>query len=255
MRRHESTKQNAGFTSVEIAMVASVIAIIALLILPLFRNRSEEAKLVAAQDELQSLAKALLLVEADTGQLFRLQDLDNAQSASDALGTIRPGFDVPIAWSDFRGVGFIPWITLSEAQRIRLLPPTSGGGATVGASYWRGPYLAFPRSTTYQILFTQRPWVFNSNGGPIYNVTAADGYPAPGGGVIDDPQDRFPIDPWGSPYIFINLAETGYGPRLLYSMGPNSIPGNTTNPLAPGPYDSRFTGGELGTGDDIEYIF
>jgi type II secretory pathway pseudopilin PulG len=239
---------------VEIAMVASVIAILALLILPLFRNRSDEAKLVAAQDELQSLAKALLLAEADTGQLFRLQDLDNGTTIADAAGDIRPDLDIPIAWSDFRAVGEIPWVTLSEVQRNRLFPPT--GTSAVGASYWRGPYVSFQRSITYIELFNLRGWVFYSNGGPIYNVhPTTGGYPAPGGGLYDANEDRIPVDPWGSPYIFINLAETGYGPRLLYSMGPNGIPGNTANPNQPGPYYSSLTGGELGTGDDLQFIF
>ena len=63
--KHKKLK-SSGFTAMEITMVATIIAIIALLILPLFRARTDEAKEVAARDEIDSIVKAEVLVNADT---------------------------------------------------------------------------------------------------------------------------------------------------------------------------------------------
>lgn len=239
-----------GFTAVEIAMVASVIAILALLILPMFRNRSEEAKSVAARDELQSLAKALLLAQADTGRYFRLQDLDNGLAS--ALD--RPDINVPITDA---------FDTLTENQRFQLVQPS--GAVQLGASYWRGPYISFQKSITLGQLLAARPYLFRNQAqpaipfqGPIWSAhsTSGTGFPKSGnvyGAVFDPNADRIPVDPWGSPYLFI--AETQYGGhRMLFSMGPNGIPGNTTTPTDPTRYYPPPVG-ELGTGDDIQYIF
>ena len=78
-------RQEQGFTAVEIAMVATVIAILALLILPLFRTRTEEAKITAARDDMRSLAIAQMAAMADTGYYFRPQDLDNTQQVYELL--------------------------------------------------------------------------------------------------------------------------------------------------------------------------
>jgi len=254
MRRHlPTTTHPKGFTAIEIAMVASVIAILALLILPLFRSRSEEAKLTAARDELQSLAKALLLTEADTGHFYRTQDLDNGPTASDASGIIRTDIDVPIVYSGVNpDLTDVPWVTLTTQQRNRLIPAVGNTNQIVGSSVWRGPYISFQKSVPYSFLKAANPELFVDLGGPMYDVTGARSFPYPGGGVIDAPADRIPVDPWGAPYLFINLSETGYGPRLLYSMGPNGLPGDNTPPYL---YSSYRTGGDLGLGDDMEYIF
>lgn len=253
MRRQTDTTQQKGFTAIEIAMVASVIAILALLILPLFRTRSDEAKLVAARDELQSLAKALLLVEADTGHAFRLQDLDNGITASGGGGVVRPGIDVPVVWSGSNPtLTGVPWVTMNDTERTKLLPASGSSASLIGASFWRGPYISFQKSLPYAFLKAARPEMFVDLGGPIYDVTGGRSYPYPGGGVTDDSDDRIPIDPWGGPYLFVNLAETGYGPRLIYSMGPDGLPGDATPPYV---YTSKRLGGDLGNGDDIEYIF
>ncbi len=239
-----------GFTAVEIAMVASVIAILALLILPLFRKRTDEAKLVAARDELQSLAKAMILVEADTDRTFRLQELGQS--------------DVPTG-AFYR--------TLTADERARLTAPVAGSGTgEVGATFWRGPYIAFQKSISVNDLknttTTRRPYMFSDQGGPIYYVDN------------NDNDLRIPIDPWGSPYIFLDYrdtsfrtalrndygVETSYNQRVMYSLGPDGIPGSlgvnpggftTTDPFYyMVPYRIN-QGGVLGNpnSDDLEFIF
>lgn len=246
MRRqmHPPT-QEKGFTAIEIAMVASVIAILALLILPLFRNRAEDAKLAAAHDELQSLAKALILVKADTGHYFRLQDLDNG-----TLTTDNPDAGVPFVWSGVNaGNPNIPWVTLTAAERLRLISTASNPSLAIGTSGWRGPYISFQKSIPFGTLHAQavaQGLALFTDIDPLAPI-----YVREDGG--DHADDRIPIDPWGSPYLFINLSETSYGGHnYLYSTGPNGLPGDGTPPYL---YYSVHTGGKLGTGDDIEYTF
>lgn len=240
------SRPDGGFTALEIAMVASIIAILALLILPIFRKRTDEAKLTAARDELQSLAKALILAEADTDRSWRLQDL---------------GFtDIPIA-AVFR--------ELTAQEIAQLTPPTNvlTTGA-VGATYWRGPYIAFQKAATVQDVRSQRAYIFSDNNGSIFYVDSR------------DDEVRIPLDPWGSPYLFLDYrdanwraeifsdfgVETSFNQRVLYSMGPDGIPGSLDvngggfNPANAFFYcipDRTRQNGVLGRtdSDDLEYVF
>jgi type II secretory pathway pseudopilin PulG len=251
----------AGFTAVEIAMVATVIAIIALLILPIFRQRTEEARRVAALDELSSIAKAMLLIEADIGIQVRLNDLDNG----DELGNVTND-----------NVGTAPPIA---AWNGTLESDVAKSRDTVVAN-WLGPYAAFERfvyMTNSLAVPTLDPFFYTENGGPIYHVTGARAFSGntSGGTSITDTDvapfpsdpiglaDRFPVDPWGQPYLFFGkgtieyvgggTAESVFNTSVVYSMGPDGFPGEN-NPGAPLTFYHRETG-ILGTGDDLQYRF
>jgi len=218
-----------GFTAVEIAMVATVIAIIALLILPIFRQRAEDAKEVAAEDELASLVKALLLVEADMpggNFLPRLNDLDNRQ---DQIPKVR--------WNNAAS----DWEAIPEAEQQRL------------AASWRGPYIAVKKYETLFVLEnTPSPLV---TAGVIFIQPLSD----PPNFQQDDPEDRYPVDPWGTPYLLFGpqfdesgLVETDYNIRALYSLGADRVPGSGN----PTPTNADYNDRELlGTGDDKEFLF
>ncbi|MBP7276527.1 MAG: hypothetical protein KBA51_10040 [Kiritimatiellae bacterium] len=251
-------RRRGGFTALEIAMVSSVIAILALLILPLFTKRTDESKIVAARDELQSAAKATVLVEADTDRTFRFFDYASS--------------DVPTA--EF-------YRTLTNAERASLLRPA----ATVnelGASYWRGPYLAFQKSLLLSEIDSTRPYFLSTNGGgPIYYNPS-----------VDETDYRVPVDPWGSPYIYLDFDDANFRQtlqnihglpmnqipfrgRLIYSLGADGLPGSLdVNPAinagfnASDPFfyvvpyslttqNGTRQGGVLGApnSDDLEYRF
>jgi type II secretory pathway pseudopilin PulG len=225
-------KRIFGFTAVEIAMVATVIAILALLILPLFRKRTAEAKIAAARDEIQSLVKSLAIANYDTNKWFRLQDLDNTQNYNDP--PLNPDLEVPVCVWNRR---------LTTAERQVLHQPDQ----------WLGPYHSVARFVTLGLLRSTtggRPYLLSSNGGPIlYDPT------------IDKDEDKLPIDPWGSPYIMFgegSITEypgysgsdtTYYGNGVIYSLGPNGVAGDDiaggTNPT-----NYQRWGGVLGTGDE-----
>jgi len=94
-------------------------------------------------------------------------------------------------------------------------------------------------------------------GGPIFANT---GVTVTG---KDEANDRYPIDPWGNPYLFfapgqliisgVTSNETDYLAPVVYSMGPNGVPGNLTT--APVASDYLRDSGVLGTGDDVTWQF
>ncbi|MCC5875935.1 MAG: type II secretion system protein GspG [Candidatus Sumerlaeia bacterium] len=241
------TRQKRGFTAVEIAMVASVIAILALLILPIFRQRAEEARIAAAQDELQSLVKALLLVEADIpggNHLPQLSDLNNLEAGPNAnlTGTApdpsQPGrtrwFNDPVNPQASRFV---------FAGEIPAFYPQASYQNTV-APNWKGPYIAMRNTMPLGQLLAQFPELTAGNGGTI----RTQGF------------DVYPLDPWGSPYILFGPeGETAYNYRVIYSLGPDGLPGGTAQRAGFGgglPANAfRRQGGLLGTGDDLEFRF
>lgn len=233
MLKHWHKKNILGFTAIEIAMVATIIAILALIVLPLFRKRTEESKVVAAQDDMRSLRAALVLANADSDWWFRLQDLDN------------PDADVPIAiWN-------------------RALTPTEQD-VLASEERWIGPYDSVSRfvylfqihdgysvPTGYETLLRNpKPWLFRTNGGPILDLSA------------DDELDKLPTDPWGNTYLFFGpgllgirpASETSYGDAVLYSLGPNGVPGDNTAG-ATNSYNYTREAGYLGTVDDLSLHF
>src|SRR5689334_11618569 len=80
---HLPGTRRAGFTAIEISAVATIIAIMALILIPIVRNRVEEARKVAAQDDMAGIEKAESLAYGYSNFYFRLQDLSRPESASD----------------------------------------------------------------------------------------------------------------------------------------------------------------------------
>lgn len=240
-------KRELGFTAIEITMVATVIAIIALLILPIFRGRTDEAKVVAAQDDLDSILKSEILAEADTAQYFRLQDLDNSVNYS--ISNIDPSSDVPISY----------WnrpISESERQALSTSQRWKGAYFTVKKYAYLGPLPNLPEyADKFDLIRANHPALWR-NGGPILHI--GNGGVSPTDlGLEDAPVDRVPIDPWGQPYIFFGPGKLGqntsiesnYGWGLIVSTGPNGVPGNKTSGVLGSDYLRE--NGVIGTGDDI----
>lgn len=221
------TNRRWGFTAVEVAMVATVIAILALLILPIFRQRAADARRVAADDELQSIVKALLLIEADVGDFLpRLNDLDNPDNEPPYYKW-NPNVPAnPNPPDDF-------WVALNAQQRATLLES------------WRGPYAAVKTYAWREELDGTGPGAFldpTVQYGPVFFD------PNPN---IDDFDERYPLDPWGTPYILFG-PETNYNVRAVYSLGPDRVPGSPAGPTQTGDYIDRDL---LGSGDDHEFLF
>ncbi|MBN1868198.1 prepilin-type N-terminal cleavage/methylation domain-containing protein [Candidatus Sumerlaeota bacterium] len=267
-RSRRRTTARRGFSAVEIIAVATIMAILALILIPIIGNRVEHAKIVAATEDLASLGKAVTLAYADTDHYFRLQDYDNstAYTTNPALDPdFNPGDEVPVAYWDTMQY-------ISAAERLAL------------KSKWQGRYIPFKRTVTLYDIYSSPGFVYAvtvlqpdtgapispaTQRGPILIFDTGDPRDELIGGT-DDP-NTYPVDPWGAPYFFfapgyLSNTETGVvvyesdfkGP-LLVSLGPDSRPGNT-EPSASWHFirgwDATSTNkSPLGTEDDIVHEF
>lgn len=236
-------RKRRGFTAVEISMVATVIAILALLILPLFQRQTDEARITAAEGDIREFAIAMQLANAHTGYYFTLSSLDNTENFDTV--TVDPTLDVPIVtWND----------ALTVAEREAL------------AERWHGPYASFRRTIAPADLEVLQPGVWFR--GDPFTASSGAGSNGPINQQVDPAfvgldfsDDRLPTDPWGTPYLFYGpdfyhlpngtggiVAETRFRNSLFLSLGPNGLPGDATtiSPLLL----MRETG-VVGTGDDI----
>jgi len=242
-------------------MVITVIALLALLIMPLFRDRIEAARRAAAQDELNTLMKAETLAFADTGYYFRLQDLDNTTEYNEPPQ--RPQDEVPqTSWNR-------PF-TLEERRKLRPGSPSA----------WQGPYISVSKYKYMELqdAVTGVPEFFWSNtgrGGPIMDLTGNRWWTDPQLPMVwDNPEDKILIDPWGTPYLFFGTGklleegsryqaqETPFGNAAVYCLGPDGMPGDAIpyqgNPPLPNPTNSPALlreAGVLGAGDDYYIVF
>jgi len=226
-----------GFSAVEIIAVATVIAILALILIPMLRDRVELSREKAALDEMSNLGgKVADLAYAAHSHYFRLQDLDNTNNYSG------PGDDpatcTPFAYYSADGSLQV----VNDTERHRL------------SKEWLGPYTQFRNTITIRDLKVSYPFAVNDK--------AQIGQPVPAGGSpiivlgTSEESDLYPVDPWGNPYLFfprvgtIPGVETNYqGRPVLVSTGPNGAPGDL--PAATGTNDYIPGTGPICTGDDI----
>lgn len=226
-------------------MVVTVIAILALLILPLFQRQTEEARITAAEADIRSFAVAMQLANAHTEKYFTLSSLDNTDNF-DAV-TIDATLDVPVVtWND----------ALTAVERADL------------ADSWAGPYTSFRNDITAAELEAFFPGTF-FRGSATGATTPGDNGPInqqydTGIGGANFSADRIPVDPWGNPYLFYGpdyyhlpsgagglVTETRYRNSLFVSFGPNGVPGDLTT-FSPGDAATLMReSGIIGTGDDI----
>lgn len=240
-----------GFTAIEVSAVATIIAILALVLIPIVRGRVEEARIVAAQDDMMGIEKAQSIVFATTGQyvtLFHL-DLINQRDGNGDLTYTWPGsWNVPTS-----------------------INPTLD---TVFNAQWGGPYVAQQNTINANQMIGNFPWLLHSpdigglDGGPI-RVQEWDRDQT----INDFAPLRYPIDPWGSPYIFFGPTavgdlggggtnpagppggvETNFGFPVVYSLGPNGAPGDLVGGVT-NPQVYYREAGVLGTGDDLTRNF
>jgi len=258
--RQDACSTARGFTAIEISMVVTVIAILALLIMPLFRDRIEAARKTAAQDELLTLEKAETLAHADTGYYFRLQDLDNMTQYNEPPQRVDQ--EIPItSWNR-------PF-TVEERRKLR-------GGPTA----WKGPYITIGQFKFMELGIAVDPtqgipeffWSYTGRGGPILDLTGTDWWPSPNIPITwDHQQDKVLVDPWGTPYLFFGTGagdmgklneeggaylaqETNFGNAAVYCLGPDGMPGDAV------PYQGAADRllrelGIIGTGDDYYRLF
>ncbi|MBN1515767.1 hypothetical protein JXA32_04270 [Candidatus Sumerlaeota bacterium] len=247
-RRNEAL----GFSAIEVTMVATVIAILALVALPVYMKKMEEARLNSTIDEMKELSTALVMAKADTSEYPRLQDLDNTTGFVDANGDNVP--DNNLEDPEYAHV-YVP-----SAYWNDLFFNDGGSERAILALRWKGPYVTYQQSRSiaiYDIRYSEvfRELLSNPSGGPV---------PYHGIWRPSDDLDRYPVDAWGTPYIFFGTgptiydspSETGFLVARIFSCGPDGLPGDggAFDAANLRPWEIDGTGGLLGEPDSDDII-
>ena len=246
-------RSRRGFSAVEVIAAATIIAILALILIPTLTRQVEKGRNNGALDELSQFAKVIPIAYAENNNhYFRLQDYDNLQTYNVSVSD--PTTEVPVTYWGLVG----PMLT---TERARL------------KTSWDGPYTTFHKFQLINDLLVSAPNAFTiiqpqsgtitQPGGPIFvmlegNFTPGSAIPQPP--TQDERRDLYPVDPWGNPYIFFGVgtinvpgvAQESFYTPVIYSMGPDGNPGGLTNPAAKDYYPSA---GSLGNGDDVTWKF
>lgn len=238
-----------GFTAIELSAVATIIAILALILIPVLRKRVEEAKVTAAQADMRSIETSQMSIHADTGYYVRLFDMTRPQPESDDTSA-EIGAKLPkCSWNQ---------------------PRTTSMLNTFRAS-WKGPYAAPHRQQILYQVVRAFPKLFRGDNvtgltpgdGPVLITTADDTDEL---GVAAIQRLQYPVDPWGNPYIFFGtgkigsygypipetINETNFNTAAIYCTGPNGTPGDLLNANSAAYYRES---GILGTADDLMFQF
>jgi len=255
-RRSTRLARLKGFSAIEVIAVATIIAILALILIPILTKEVSKSRDTAAKDEMSNLAKVITLAFAYTDRYYRLQDYDNP-----SIYFPPPRIDDPT--NEVPGTFYGMTVPMTPAERARI------------KDKWNGPLTVFHNSATMLELYQSFPnalTIISAGGGgilqgagPIYAFVTAPldaTQPAPPPPTLDERRDHYPLDPWGNPYFYFPAgavqipgvaSESVYSP-VIFSMGPDGLPGNKTNPTSPDYYPPPL--GVLGTGtDDVTWKF
>ena len=124
-----------GFTLIEIAVVLSIIAIMAGILTPMVGNYIGEARLTRAASETQSIASAILNFNKDTGKWPIFISAGTITTSSTIYTTLEgPGTDPTCS-----GCGST-WLPASRGDVSAILERNAPGYTTSGKFAWRGPY-------------------------------------------------------------------------------------------------------------------
>lgn len=255
-----------AFSIIEVVAAASIILVLALILVPVLRNRVSEAKVVAAQADIEKMVQAQQIAYGYANRYFRLNDLFRADT--DATGAIDPG---------------TPWFQWN-GQRINraLMEPK-----------WKGPYLTPKRTQTLMELISngahQAKFRSDMNLDPLEGegpiLVAGRDAVDPAYPEGENPYRalefiEYPIDPWGNPYLFFGTgripndqppgatipaaitettySEIHYPTAVIFSLGPDGRPGDDQEDVSENYYrEAVDTDGNpiLGSGDDLKQEF
>lgn len=269
-----------GFSAIEVTAVAAIIFIMALILIPIVNKRVEESKIKAAMDDMVAIEKAEQMAFGYTGHYYRLCDLSRNEP--------NPGDDKKL----YNAPALVPSLASVKVPMAYWNKPITRDTETIYlVNNWKGPYLpplATERSLSLADLSTLRPELCNGSplpnnanvlGGPIFlfALDDVDEHHPPnsssgtGQGFIDR---RYPIDPWGNPYLFfgpgyygseagqlaLDVQQASYDNCVVYSTGPDGAVSDATtrqlggvSPTAPQYFFREHN--LLGTGDDLKREF
>jgi len=228
-----------GFSIVEVIVVMAIIGVLTLILVPVVSNRVREARIKAAETDLEHLAAAMERVAIDTNYMFRFYVLDDV-IGGDAQSNEQPSLDVVDGTYDeainsvngknifIRTDRFQFDLNFATIFDEQFASNINGNETKFG---WNGPYINWQRDVNDND-WPDDPWgrdylLFGPEGGlgPYDNDFVLNGieYNASG--------STWPAD--------ANIFDRG----VVLSVGPDGLPGN----------GAAFPAGdgEYGTGDDL----
>lgn len=133
----KNKQHQRGFTAAEIITVVAIIAILALIVIPKYWQKTEEAKITAAKDEMQQIGKMEALAYAETGMYVFPSNLMQVTPSQYAVVTV---------WS------FDTWLNGGQLSNFSTGYFLSGDPnqpvlASLG-EIWKGPYIVFQKFDT-----------------------------------------------------------------------------------------------------------
>ncbi len=241
---------------VELLIAIIIIGILVTIIVPVLSNRAADARLAAAQADLEAIANAQSQVALDTGYIVRLHVLDDSAAASDGAASSDPDDVVDTVVDEVNNVGpggaGNPGQIFLDAKNGVIMPINLYDRLIAGPEQfgWRGPYVNFQRKlrqTTPAVVFPPNgEWTFGT-----------------------------PLDPWGNPYfLFVAGLDSGVGGSSNgrwvnertgtldtqfsfngFNSDAQRFDRNTVLSLGPDGVAGAGGATELGTGDDIYRSF
>ncbi len=124
-----------GFTLIELVVVLVVIGILAAVLTPIVGSMIEDARVTAAQRDVQEIAKAVQNFRKNTGKwpiFVSGVSITTSSTVYDVL--LGPGSDPEPAGS--------AWLTGSRGDADAILTRNTPSYTTSGRFKWRGPYIA-----------------------------------------------------------------------------------------------------------------
>ncbi len=272
MRLNTMTRRSAtGFSILELLIALIIIGILAVILIPLLSNRAKQARIRAAESDLERIATAQDMVAVDTGYFVRLFML-NDRPGPDADGEfLRPAGGTDVTGNDYDSTGQYQTAGYFNTNNLffDIVYPRVGVNPPNGTELrtrlvrdetsfnWNGPYVNWQEDENFYTdsAFDDQeprpdgipddPWgnnylLFVPNGDTINGSSQQGGLVLEPDGDIVQSAD-FPLGS-ASPEVTSIDCNVFDRPTLL-SLGPNGLPGNGLGDASP---EAR-----MGAGDDI----
>ena len=196
---------------------------------------------MAVDDEMGNMVKFISLAFAETGKYVRLQDFDNTSELALTEDEMHPRERSALV--RFRQYG------------SRLHPTHREPARRSGEAVERTVHAVPEREEVRDHRRHEDRHILGQDAHLWHEQRARLPWPA----TDEDADDRYPLDPWGNPYFYFP-PETQWKTTLIFSMGPDGLPGSETAPDDTDYYPEERTRasanpGLLGTSDDIRWEF
>lgn len=244
-----------GFTLVEIVIAFIIIGILTAIMVPTIARRADDAKITAAQADIDALVAGLERVSIDIGHVVRMYALNDVRGGNGTPNTVPLDPVNGLLDNGLTGNGqlyeqpaalFISPITqnflpaMAQQQLFEKLTDPNAETSYRNPTQWRGPYVNWSRDVNGND-WPDDPWgndyLFFSRQGMLW---PPDPRATSSSSMREDHSWEFNSI---GPDIHGNPTALLFDRFTVLSLGPNGLPGDGSGPSSPS--------GAYGQGDDI----